>query len=261
MLLLAANIPGVRGLAPDPPAALQGATFLSPHPALIWRPNKPERARVAEIILVRHGQAMSHATDEKSYDRLSDLGRQQARWLGTHFRATNPNFDHVITGTLTRQTDTARAMGFDITTQDARLDELSYFALTAAMEAQHGLPAPREAAEFARYLPQVIDHWTRDAIDDAPERFRDFATRVTAAIEDLCDGHGRVLVVTSGGVIGMVMRHVLALENGGMAKVMLQVMNSSLHRLEFVHDMLMVGTFNATPHLDTPDRAHARTFV
>jgi broad specificity phosphatase PhoE len=216
---------------------------------------------VAEIILVRHGQANSHATDEASYDRLSDLGRAQARWLGEHLQATNPHFDRVLTGTLARQADTARAMGFDITAQDARLDELSYFALSAAMEAQHGLPAPREAAEFARYLPQVIDHWSRDRIDRVPERFGEFSARVSAAVEEMCNRPGRTLVVTSGGVIGMVMRHALSLENGGMAKVMLQVMNSSLHRLEYVHDMLMVGTFNATPHLDAPDRAHARTFI
>ena len=68
-------------------------------------------------------------------------------------------------------------------------------------------------------------------------------------------------MVTSGGVIGMAMRHALGLSNGGMAKIMLQIMNTSLNRLEYVHDTLMVGTFNATPHLDTPDRAHARTFV
>ena len=66
---------------------------------------------MTEIILVRHGQANSHAKDEASYDRLSDLGRQQAAWLGDHMRRTNPHFDHVVTGTLTRQADTARAMG------------------------------------------------------------------------------------------------------------------------------------------------------
>jgi hypothetical protein len=38
-------------------------------------------------------------------------------------------------------------------------------------------------------------------------------------------------------------------------------MNSSLHRMDHVHDTLMLGTFNATPHLDLPDRAHARTFI
>jgi len=216
---------------------------------------------LAEIILVRHGQANSHATDEASYDRLSDLGRQQARWLGTHLRCTNPHFDRVITGTLARQSDTARAMGYEITAQDGRLDELSYFALAAALESQHGIPAPRDPTEFATHLPQVIDHWTRDTIDGVPERFSDFSARVTGVIDEMCDSHGRVLIVTSGGVIGMAVRHALGLENGGMAKVMLQIMNSSLHRLEYVHGMLMVGSFNATPHLDGPDRAHARTHV
>lgn len=51
------------------------------------------------------------------------------------------------------------------------------------------------------------------------------------------------------------------LANGGMARLMPRIMNSSLNRLEYVHDTPMVGSFNATPHLDAPDRAHARTYV
>ncbi|MCZ0811523.1 MAG: histidine phosphatase family protein [Pseudomonadota bacterium] len=216
---------------------------------------------MAEIILVRHGQANSHATDETSYDNLSDLGREQAAWLGVHMRATNPHFDRVLTGTLRRQADTARAMGYEITAQDARLNELSYFALAQALEDQHGIPAPRDPTEFAIHLPQVIDHWTRDTLEGIPEPFSDFAARITGLVDEVCETPGRTLLVTSGGVIGMVMRHALGLENGGMARMMLQIMNSSVHRLEYVHDMLMVGAFNATPHLDTPDRVHARTFV
>ena len=216
---------------------------------------------MAEIILVRHGQANSHATDDASYDRLSDLGREQAGWLGAHLRDTNPHFDRVITGTLSRQADTARAMGYEITEQDARLNELTYFALARALEDQHGVPAPRDAMEFAKYLPQVIDHWTQDRLDGVPERFGEFSARTTQIIDEIARMPGRTLVVTSGGVIGMTVRHTLGLQNGGMAKIMLQIMNSSLHRLEYVHDMLMLGAFNATPHLDAPDRAHARTFV
>ena len=201
------------------------------------------------------------ATDEANYDRLSDLGRQQAQWLGTHLKTTNPHFDTVLTGTLSRQADTARAMGYEITHQDPRLDEISYFAMAHAMEAQHGIPAPTHTSEFARHLPQLIDYWAEGRLDGMAESFAEFETRVTGLIDEICDGHGRILMVTSGGVIGMIMRHALGLQNGGMAKVMLQIMNSSLHRLEYVHDTLMVGAFNATPHLDPPDRAHARTYV
>ncbi|MEB8388770.1 histidine phosphatase family protein [Rhodobacteraceae bacterium KMM 6894] len=216
---------------------------------------------MTEIVLVRHGQANSHATDEVGYDRLSDLGRAQAGWLGHWLGETDPHFDQVITGTLLRQRQTAEAMGQGNGRADARLNELSFFALAQALEAQHGIPAPREATEFARYLPEVIAHWAEDRLTGVPESFAQFSDRITALIDEVCTGHGRVLLVTSGGVIGMVMRQVLGLSEVGMAKVMLGTMNSSLHRLHHAQGALMLGTYNATPHLDSPDRVHARTFI
>jgi len=216
---------------------------------------------MSEIILVRHGQANSHATTEEDYDRLSDLGREQARWLGAHLQGTNPHFDRVITGTLSRQQGTAQEMGYQIDDHDPRLDELQYFALAAAMEEQHGIPAPKDPTEFATHLPQVLRHWEEDGLEGLPERFDEFSGRVTALVDEIAARPGRTLLVTSGGVIGMVMRHALGLTSAGTAKVMLTVMNSSLHKLTFTHNQLLVNAFNATPHLDHPDRAHARTYI
>ncbi|MEM1364008.1 MAG: histidine phosphatase family protein [Pseudomonadota bacterium] len=216
---------------------------------------------MADIVLVRHGQANSQATNEASYDQLSALGRQQAAWLGAHLRDTNPYFDRVLTGTLQRQVDTARAMGFDTPTMDPRLNELAYFELTEAARQQHGMAVPDNPAGFAKYLPRVIELWTQDTLDDVPERFDDFAQRVHAVIEDQCQSAGRALLVTSGGVIGMAVRHSLNLDTPALAKVMLQIANASIHRLNYVHENLMLGGFNATPHLDGPERAYARTYV
>ncbi|MCZ4354451.1 histidine phosphatase family protein [Roseovarius aestuarii] len=216
---------------------------------------------MTEIVLVRHGQANRHATDEAGYDQLSDLGRCQAGWLGAWLGETDPHFDRVITGTLFRQRQTAEAMGHKNCQMDPRLNELSYFALAQALEAQYGIPAPCDATEFARYLPEVIAHWAQGRLTDIPESFDQFSDRISALIEEVCTGHGRVLLVTSGGVIGMVLRQVLGLDEAGMAKVMLGTMNSSVHRLNHVHGTLMLGGFNATPHLDAPDRVHARTFI
>lgn len=216
---------------------------------------------MTEIILVRHGQANSQATDEESYDQLSELGRQQATWLGDHLRRTNAHFDHVLTGTLTRQADTARAMGFEITNRDKRLNELQYFPMALALEEQHGKARPQSVSDYIHHLPVLMDHWQRDLLDNIPERFTNFTTRISELIDELCGAHGRILLVTSGGVIGIIVRHILALDNAATSRIMLQIMNSSMHRLHFVHGQLMLGTFNATPHLDTPDRAHARTFV
>lgn len=216
---------------------------------------------MAELILVRHGQAQSHAKDADSYDQLSDLGYTQARWLGEHMATTNGHFDHVYTGTLKRQIQTATAMGYSDGTQDPRLDELDYFAMAEALETQRGVPAPSDPTEFAAHLPEVMQAWHDDRITGVPERFSEFETRVTGIIDDICQDHGRILMVTSGGVIGMVVRHVLGLDNGGLSKIMLQVMNSSFHEVQFIHGQLLLAGFNATPHLDLPDRAHARTFI
>ena len=43
-----------------------------------------ERTGLAELTLVRHGQASFGAAN---YDQLSDLGMQQSRWLGEYFAA------------------------------------------------------------------------------------------------------------------------------------------------------------------------------
>jgi broad specificity phosphatase PhoE len=216
---------------------------------------------LAELILVRHGQANSHATDEDSYDKLSELGAAQARWLGEHIAATNPHFDRVLTGTLQRQVETARHMGVTVTTQDPRLNELSYFSLAQAAFDAYAIPVPTDPSQFAFHLPQVIGLWTEGNLPGVPESFDQFAARITDVLTEQCAGAGRTLLVTSGGVIGMALRHALGLDNAAMAKVMLQIANASMHRLSYIHDTLMVAGFNATPHLDSPDRAHARTYV
>ena len=53
---------------------------------------------------VRHGQAC-FSTDD--YDRLSELGRLQARRTGEHFRRIGINLDSVYSGSPKRQRGTA----------------------------------------------------------------------------------------------------------------------------------------------------------
>ena len=55
---------------------------------------------MGEITLVRHGQANSAATDEAGYDKLSELGHQQAAWLGDWINAHDGPFDAVFSGSL-----------------------------------------------------------------------------------------------------------------------------------------------------------------
>jgi broad specificity phosphatase PhoE len=63
---------------------------------------------MSELILIRHGQA-SFAED--NYDRLSDLGRFQAKRLGEHWVAAGLTPDQVYAGPRDRHLDTARVTG------------------------------------------------------------------------------------------------------------------------------------------------------
>lgn len=214
---------------------------------------------MGEIVLVRHGQANSAATDEADYDRLSDLGRTQAKWLGQWLGEREAPFDRTLCGSLRRHRQTALAMGIAETALhvDDRLNELDYFNLTQALRDNHGVPLP-EPHEFADYMPRVMEAWHRAEIM-GQESFANFETRVTEALLEAATEGVRVLCVTSAGVIGMVVRHLLDLDPRRMAHILLPIRNSSIHRITVENGQMLLTGFNATPHLDTTDRAHART--
>ncbi|SIT87689.1 Broad specificity phosphatase PhoE [Yoonia rosea] len=212
---------------------------------------------MGEIILVRHGQANSAATDEESYDRLSSLGHQQAQWLGEYLSEREGAFDKVISGSLRRHRETAAGIGYDSPLIDPRLNEMDYFNLGQALEDVHGVPFPGPD-EFAAHVPQVMEAWHNAEIM-GNETFASFESRVTSVLQEAAKPGVRVLCVTSGGVIGMIMRHLLDLNPTRMAHVLLPIMNSSLHRIHVIPQGPILASFNAIPHLDRDDRLHART--
>ncbi|MCR9126210.1 MAG: histidine phosphatase family protein [Rhodobacteraceae bacterium] len=215
---------------------------------------------MSHITLIRHGQANSDAHDEASYDKLSALGHQQAEWLGAHLRETRNMHHRVYCGTLTRHVETARSMGVDAQiVRDARLNELEYFTLAQLWQTQRGIDAPVVADDFVTHLPRLFEAWSRDEIDNPPERFADFENRVQTALSEIAAGEGPALVVTSGGLIAMAMRQMMALDVAGMARIALAIMNTSMHRAYPIGGHLSPVMFNAVPHLEHPDRHHAQT--
>ncbi|MCH2165255.1 MAG: histidine phosphatase family protein [Marinovum sp.] len=215
---------------------------------------------MTQITMIRHGQANSHADNAEDYDRLSPLGEQQARWLGAHMAHTGARFDHVICGDMRRHHGTARGMGQNTFDIDARFDELDYFALAKSAERHHGVPFNSEDNTFAENAPKIMAHWEADSLPDVPERYASFQTRILAGIEDACARGGHHLIVTSGGVISLVLRYAMGLDVANFSKAMLPIRNSSIHSFEHLQGTFFLTGYNAIPHLDAPDRAHARTF-
>ncbi len=212
---------------------------------------------MGEIILVRHGQANSAATDEEGYDRLSELGTTQAEWLGAWMQGAGWHFDHVVSGTMRRHRQTVAAMGLSAD-EDARLNEIGYFGLSEEMHRRHGVPLPGPD-DFADHMPRVLAAWAAAEIEGS-ETFETYESRVAELMAEAAVPGRRILCVTSGGVIGMVLRQILGLDLARLAHVMLPIYNTSLHRLQVrPHGVVMAG-FNATPHLEAADRGHAMTY-
>lgn len=216
---------------------------------------------MSHITLIRHGQANTGARDEHSYDKLSPLGHQQAQWLGTHLELAGQYHPRVYSGTLRRHLETAAGMGHSDPIQDERLNELHYFTMAQLLEEQQGVAIPDEREGFITHLPMVFGAWQRGEIENPPESFEAFETRVSEALHEIADGSGPALVVTSGGLIAMAMRRFLGLETHSMARMALAIMNTSMHRLFPIGEDLTPVLFNAVPHLDTPERQFAQTHV
>lgn len=214
---------------------------------------------MGDIVLVRHGQANSDATTEADYDRLSDLGHQQAAWVGAWMREHAYSFDHILSGTLRRHRETVAGMEI-VAEEDARLNEIEYYTLSQSLLDVKGEPLPSHDT-YSDHMPKVFEAWAAAEIEGA-ETYENFETRIRDLLTEAAQPGRRVLCVTSGGVIGMVLRHLLDLDLRAMSDVMLPIWNTSIHRLHIRPDARPVlAGYNAIPHLEHPDRAHARTFV
>lgn len=217
-----------------------------------------------ELWLIRHGQAAFGTGD---YDRLTELGHAQARWLGEHLRDLGVSFDRIAAGRLRRQQETAQALadmlGGAVETVPG-LEEYDHDHLLAAWDAGPGQVAmeagddPRRA--HFRRLRAALTSWAADRIEGA-ETWAEFGARIRAAMAELSRaGTGRVIAASSGGAIAMAVAEVLGIGPEGMISLNLQIRNTAITRLVFTKRAVYLNMFNAIPHLERPERAHAETF-
>ncbi len=116
------------------------------------------------LYLVRHAQASFGADD---YDRLSELGHRQSRWLGDYFADRGIRPDRVVIGSLRRHRETWEGIAEGLAaggivspapTVRAALDEYQSERLLAAHQAAVPLPRMRPRIRLlppARMRPRV----------------------------------------------------------------------------------------------------------
>ena len=217
---------------------------------------------MANVVLVRHGQASFGADD---YDKLSPLGHQQAAWLGEYFLSHDMRFDRVVRGGLRRHRETANgicgAMGIHQIDEDTRFDEFHYDPLQTEYIRATGVDAPTSRDAFLEIFPDIFTRWELGQLKGSGETYAAFRARVDAALDAALSEGTPTLIVTSGGVIGAVMRRVLDLSARKAADLTLNIHNASVHSLNVENGALRLSVFNASPHLDPKGREHARTYV
>ena len=203
---------------------------------------------MAELLVIRHGQASFGQAD---YDVLSDLGHAQSRAVGALLRDMGWMPDRLVTGTLKRQRDTLAAMGFgDAPEIHAGFDEYDFADL---LRARFGGAVPGSVKEdrkaHFRVLRETVLAWQDDAFDGASETWEAFADRVEAARRFATDTDARrVLVISSGGVIGQMTARALGAPTRQMMHLNLQIRNTALTRFVFSGDRFSLHEFNAAPH-------------
>lgn len=224
---------------------------------------------MSELYLVRHGQASFGAAN---YDKLSDLGIQQSIWLGEYFAERDIEFSRLVTGTLTRHKETAtgicQSLDYDLNCESYDwFNEFDFESLARAYLSLYPLHQPPENAprsEFYRLLKRAMIEWSEDRLPDEllSESWAQFKQRLIQGVNFIqheCADQ-KVLVVSSGGAISMLMSLVLGFDAENVINLNLQIKNASFSHFYFNQKAVRLSSFNNVPHLDHLQRADAITF-
>lgn len=218
------------------------------------------------LYLVRHAQPDFSG----HYDSVTDLGLRQADWLGEHFAMRGLRFARVLSGSLQRQVHTLETMLRRLPDApppsiDARFNEYDAASVLSAFQLgdEQAMRAGGDRRGYFTAVRSALQAWSRrEQAPDGLESWRSFGERVTAAADAACAGLGHsdgVLVVTSGGVIGRLVAATLGADAEAAIQLNLQTRNTGVTELIRGRSVSRLVAFNAVPHLEQQDRAHAVT--
>ncbi|NMP31619.1 histidine phosphatase family protein [Thalassotalea sp. M1531] len=220
---------------------------------------------MAALYLVRHGQA---SFGEPEYDQLTQKGRQQGVMLGQSWQ-TLPRPEKIYTGLLRRHTQTFQAFNEQVKLNSAvnvlkglnefdhndilisaqphwqnQQDVINYFAK---------LPSPKEALNKA--FNQALATWVdKQHSQHYQENWSTFKSRCISAfnriIEDREIEEQQIIAFTSGGVIAVIIQHLLQLSDQQCLNVMQQLRNTGVTKILFSVDRISLDYFNNYRHLE-----------
>ena len=234
---------------------------------------------MADIYCIRHGQA-SFATDD--YDQLSEIGYRQAHLLGQHLLKSGVVFDRIYVGSLKRQIQTAEAVvavyrdkGVNIPELivDPRWNELETEQQVTALAphvladlADDGVVKADENFEkimqqavtdkkvFQKLIRATFDLWiAQPELNTELESWSDASQRVTQALREVhkqSSSGNKTAIFSSGGIIAIIVAHVLSLPSSGVYPLFEKVINCSITRLINNAEAISLSSFNEYSYLN-----------
>ncbi len=231
---------------------------------------------------MRHGQAGTR----DAYDSLSDLGKRQAQLLGEYFISQNIRFAAAYMGGLSRQQQTAHQVAtafvaagtsFPSLTIDRGWDEFDLSRVyqeiapqlaqqdanfcreyedmrvqVRASAEKHGAPIHR------RWLPcdtKLVQAWICGRYAYRGETWEQFRDRVTAARRKMngIERHENIIVFTSATPISIWTGLSLDIFDDRVMRLAGALYNTSFTVLRLWEEQLRLQSFNAVPHLASPE--------
>jgi broad specificity phosphatase PhoE len=222
------------------------------------------------IYMIRHGQA---SFGKENYDRLSPLGKKQARILAQHLLNTEFHPHAVYSGTMARQTATAQEVISAYRIADRKvpgLEMLSGFneydtaSIVTALfpdmvkedpSLNDELPKMYASkASFKRVFEGAMLRWVTGEFDTPGiESWKGLKARVAGSLQLIMERHGRgktIAVFTSGGAIAASIAHVLGITGERAIRLNWQLVNTSISRFMYNEERITLAGFNTITHLE-----------
>ncbi|MFO7962363.1 MAG: histidine phosphatase family protein [Desulfobacterales bacterium] len=223
---------------------------------------------MTDIYFIRHGQASFGTPD---YDRLSELGIRQVNVLAEYLIDMEAYFAKIYSGTNRRQVETVDIMlnrfdADDIQTPYSKNSGLDEFDMIRFLNT-HKEAVIRCVPEFAGELkslaarPELFQSLLAKSLlaitrqtggGEAFETFCPFRSRVLSTVRKIVDESRtfkKTAVVTSGGVLAVIMQHIYGLTDEAAVQWALQSYNASITVCHVNGNTLEMKLENSVVHL------------
>jgi len=228
---------------------------------------------MAAIYLIRHGQASFGKAD---YDQLSDKGIAQSELLGKYWQSLpkpekiyagdllrhGQTLEHFLLGYQSKESSVTLHSGFNefnhvdlLACYDARWKSFARMAVTVGKQ-------PGANKIFQKEFAQALERWTCGKHDsDYKESWPQFQNRCITSLKDVIKQElsvknkqknkrtNDICIFTSGGVIAVIIQHILGLSNEKALVVNQQLRNTSVTKLLCSGDSLNIDYLNNYGHL------------